>query len=64
MTKYWPYILLSLLWIMTACEQPQKSVDGLHPLPLNQEEGVSLVVLGTVQDAGAPHIAVFEIDAH
>ena len=53
--------LLVLLFVLIACQENAKKVidkKGLEIQPkISIESGVSLVVLGTVQDAGSPHIA-------
>jgi len=39
-----------------SCEQPKESITNKENIPTPPKSGVSLVILGTVQDAGSPHI--------
>lgn len=51
-------VILSLFLVFGACKQPtEESVAPSVPVEQSQPNtGVSLVVLGTIQDAGSPHI--------
>ncbi len=52
-TRYYPLFSFLFLW---ACTSPPAEVAVAEP-PTPTAEGVQLIVLGTVQDAGSPHIA-------
>jgi pyrroloquinoline quinone biosynthesis protein B len=41
---------------MVSCEQPKELISNTETIQTPPTTGVSLVVLGTVQDAGSPHI--------
>ncbi len=54
--RLFPFFLFTML-LFSNCKNVDKTNTALNPPVKENKEGLSLVVLGTTQDAGSPHIA-------
>jgi pyrroloquinoline quinone biosynthesis protein B len=55
MKKYFAFSLVILLCSCADKQSPEN--DDIKEVPVLTKNGTSLIILGTIQDAGSPHIA-------
>jgi pyrroloquinoline quinone biosynthesis protein B len=51
------YFILSLLILLCSCADKQSTEEDKKEVPVLSKNSISIIILGTIQDAGSPHIA-------